>query len=75
MILPDGTAPIEIFAMEAKLNSKEFLKFDTLKCDGKSHLMACHRDIGFHGSMWGVFIPPSFYPQPEYPLGPLCDKR
>jgi hypothetical protein len=58
--LPDGKAPIEIFSMEAKLNAEEFLKVDTLKCDGKSHLMARHGDIWVHGRMWGVSIPPSF---------------
>jgi hypothetical protein len=55
--------------MEPKLHAKEFLKVDTLKCDGKTHLMERHRDIGVHGSMWGVFILPSFSLHPYYPLG------
>jgi hypothetical protein len=56
--LPDGTPPVEVFSMQAKLNSKEFLKVDTLKCAAKSHLMAWYRDTCVHGSMWGVLIPP-----------------
>jgi hypothetical protein len=57
-LLPDGTPPVEIFSMQAKLNSKEYLKVDTLKCAAKSHLMAWYRDTCAHGSMWGVLIPP-----------------
>jgi hypothetical protein len=55
--LPDGTTPEEILIMQAKLNSKEFLKVDTLKCVAKSHLVSWYGDICVHGSMWGVFIP------------------
>jgi hypothetical protein len=61
--------------MQSKLNSKEFLKVDTLKCAAKSHLMAWYHDICDHGGMWGVFIPTSFSIQSEYPMGLIWDKR
>jgi hypothetical protein len=72
--LPDVMAPADMFSMQAKLNSKDFLKLDTLKCAVKSDLMAWYRDICVHGSMWGVFIPPSLSLQSDYPMGSLWDK-
>jgi hypothetical protein len=58
--LPDGSPPREIFSMEAKCTPKEFLKPDTIKCLGKYCLMPWYRDLCVHGSMWGVYTPPSF---------------
>jgi hypothetical protein len=58
--LPDGSSPREIFSMEAKINPKEFLKTDTIKCLGKYCLMPWYRDLCVAGSMWGLYVPPSF---------------
>jgi hypothetical protein len=73
--LPDGSSPREIFSMEAKCAPKEFLKPDTIKCLGKYCPMPWYRDRCVHGSMWGVYIPPSFSLQVDYPTGSLWDKR
>jgi hypothetical protein len=48
--------------MQAKLNSKEFLKVETLKCAAKSYLMAWYHDICVHKNMWGIFTPPILLP-------------
>jgi hypothetical protein len=73
--LTDGSSPWEIFSMEAKINPKEFLKTDTIKCLGKYCLMPWYRDLCAHDSMWGLYVPPSFSLQVDYPMGYLWDKR
>jgi hypothetical protein len=73
--LPDGYSPREILSMEAKCSPKEFLKPDTIKCLGKYCLMPWYRDLCVHGSMWGVYIPPSFSLQVNYPMRSLWEKR
>jgi hypothetical protein len=35
----DGSSPIELYAMEARLNAKEFHLLETFKCAGRSHVM------------------------------------
>jgi hypothetical protein len=55
----DGSPPIKIYVMEARLNAKEFHCIDTVKCGGKGVSMEWYESIGVHGSMWGVFIPPA----------------
>jgi hypothetical protein len=73
--LPDGSSPHDIFSMEAKINPKEFLKPDTIKCLGKYCMMPWYRDLCVYGGVWGVYIPPSFSLQVDYPMGSLWDKR
>jgi hypothetical protein len=71
----DGSSPIEIYAMEAQLNAKEFHRLDTVKCAGRTHVMEWYDGVGVHGSMWGVFIPPGFSLVKDRPMGTLWDKR
>jgi hypothetical protein len=71
----DGSPPIEIYAMEARLNAKEFQRIDTVKCAGRTHVMEWYDGVGVHGSMWGVFIPPGFSLVKDRPMGTLWDKR
>jgi hypothetical protein len=75
MILPSSSSPREVFSMEAKVNPKEFLKTDTIKCLEKYFIIPCYRDLCIHGGMWGVYIPPSFSLKVDYPMGSLWYKR
>jgi hypothetical protein len=61
--------------MEAKVNPKEFLKTDIIKCLGKYCLLPWYRDLCVHGGMWGFYAPPSFSLQVDYPMGSLCTER
>jgi hypothetical protein len=71
----DGSPPIEIYAVEAQLNAKEFHWVDTVKCAGRTHVMEWYDGVGVRGSMWGVFIPPGFSIVKDRPMGTLWDKR
>jgi hypothetical protein len=71
----DGSPPIEIYAMEARLNAKEFHRLETVKCTGRGQVMEWYDGVGVHGSMWGVFVPPGFSLVKDRPMGTLWDKR
>jgi hypothetical protein len=69
--IADGYLVIDIYAMEARLNKKEYHRINTVKCSGKGVVVEWYEIIGVHGSMWEVFIPPSFSLVKNKPIGSL----
>jgi hypothetical protein len=70
----DGAPPTELYAMEARLNAKEFHRIDTVKCSGRAHVMEWYGGVGVHVSMWGVCVPPGFSLAKYSPMGMRWDK-
>jgi hypothetical protein len=49
----------EVYSMEPKLNAKYFMKAESIKMRDMGEAMQWYRSLGTHGSVNGVFTPPS----------------